>query len=140
MTRALDGQTLPVYASSHHRREWIHVLDQCRAIEMVIEGGVVGDTYHVGTRVEKSLDEIADLVLGALDQPAGLKTTVPDRPGHDRRYALNSTKLRREIGWRPEIAFEQGLAETVGWYVDHRAWWQPLIDRAPVNEDVAWSR
>ena len=140
VTRALDDRPLPLYASSQHRREWIHVLDHCRAIEMVIDRGRVGETYHVGTGVEKSVEEIADLVLGALDRPASLKTTVPDRPGHDRRYALDSTKIRRELGWRPEIPFEQGLAETVAWYANNRAWWQPLLDRAPVNEDIAWSR
>ena len=139
-TRALEDRPLPIYASSQNRREWIHVLDHCRAIEMVIDRGRVGQTYHVGTGVEKSVEEIADLVLAALDKPASLKTTVPDRPGHDRRYALDWTKIRRELGWRPEIPFEEGLAETVAWYANNRAWWQPLLDRAPVNEEVAWSR
>ena len=139
-TRALDDRPLPMYASSQNRREWIHVLDHCRAIEMVIDHGRVGQTYHVGTGVEKSVEEIADLVLAALDRPASLKTTVPDRPGHDRRYALDSSKIRGELGWRPEIPFEQGIAATVEWYANNRAWWQPLLDRAPVNEDIAWSR
>ncbi|MDQ2854154.1 MAG: dTDP-glucose 4,6-dehydratase [Chloroflexota bacterium] len=137
-TRALDDRPLPIYASSQNRREWIHVLDHCRAIEMVIDRGEVGQTYHVGTGVEKSVEEIADLVLAALDRPTSLKTTVPDRPGHDRRYALDSSKIRDELGWRPEIPFEQGIAETVEWYANNRTWWQPLLDRAPVNEDIAW--
>lgn len=139
-TRALDDRPLPVYMSSQNRREWIHVLDHCRAIELVIDRGRVGETYHVGTGVEKSVDEIADVILAALGKPAILKTTVPDRPGHDRRYALNWTKISRELGWQPEVPFDRGIAETVSWYADHRAWWQPLLDRAPINEEVAWSR
>jgi dTDP-glucose 4,6-dehydratase len=138
--RALDDRPLPMYASKENRREWIHVLDHCRAIELVLDRGSVGETYHVGTGVEKSVDEIADLVLAALGKPASLKTTIPDRPGHDRRYVLDWTKIRRELGWQPEVPFDEGIAETVRWYADHRAWWEPLLERAPVNEEVAWSR
>jgi dTDP-glucose 4,6-dehydratase len=140
LTRALDDRPLPVYASSQNRREWIHVLDHCRAIELVIDEGRVGETYHVGTGVEKSVEQIAELVLGALDKPASLKVSVPDRPGHDRRYALDWSKIRHELGWQPEVSFDQGLAETIGWYTDNRSWWEPLLDRAPVNEEVAWTR
>jgi dTDP-glucose 4,6-dehydratase len=140
VTRALDDRPLPVYASHQNRREWIHVLDHCRAIEAVIDSGRVGETYHVGTGVEKSVEEIADFVLAALGKPASLKTVVPDRPGHDRRYALDWTKISRELGWQPEVPYDRGLAETLRWYVDNRAWWEPLLDRAPVNEEVAWSR
>ena len=139
-TRALDDRALPLYASSEHRREWIHVIDHCRAIEAVIDHGRVGETYHVGTGVERSVEEIADLVLGALGKPQSLKTTVPDRPGHDRRYALDWTKISSELGWQPTIPFDRGIAETVRWYADHRSWWEPLLARAPVNEEVAWSR
>jgi dTDP-glucose 4,6-dehydratase len=139
-TRALDDRPLPVYASSQNRREWIHVLDHCRAIELVIDEGRVGETYHVGTGVEKSVEQIADLVLGALDKPASLKLSVPDRPGHDRRYALDWSKIRSELGWQPEVPFDQGLTEVIGWYTHNRSWWEPLLDRAPVNEEVAWTR
>ena len=139
-TRALDDRPLPLYASMQNRREWIHVLDHCRAIELVIDRGRVGETYHVGTGVEKSVEEIADVVLAELGKPPELKTIVPDRPGHDRRYVLDWTKIRGELGWQPEVAFERGIAETVGWYAEHRDWWQPLLDRAPVREEVAWIR
>ena len=139
-SRALDDRPLPIYASSEHRREWIHVLDHCRAIELVIERGRVGETYHVGTGVEKSVDEIADAVLRILGKPASLKTTVPDRPSHDRRYVLDWTKIQRELGWEPRMPFDEGIAETLRWYGDHRDWWEPLLDRAPVQEEVAWSR
>ena len=140
ITRALDDRPLPVYESSDNRREWIHVLDHCKAIELVLEKGRVGETYHVGTGVEKSVTEIADTVLEVLEKPSSLKTTVPDRPGHDRRYVLDWTKIHRELGWEPSITWERGAWETVRWYADNRTWWEPLLDRAPVKEDEQWSR
>jgi dTDP-glucose 4,6-dehydratase len=137
-TNALDDKPLPLYESTANKREWLHVLDHCRAIELVLEKGRVGETYNVGSGIEKSIAEIADAVLDALGKPASLKEIVPDRPGHDRRYLLDSTKLRNELGWSEQIGFEQGLAETVRWYADNRAWWEPLKDRAPVAESSAW--
>ncbi len=107
-TLALDDQSLPLYASTANRREWIHVLDHCRAVERVLADGRVGETYHVGTGVEASIEQIADRVLAALGKPAALKTIVADRPGHDRRYLLDTTKIRRELGWAPEVDFDQG--------------------------------
>ncbi len=133
-TRAIDGEPLPLYESSQNRREWIHVDDHCRAIELVLERGVVGETYHVGTGREASVEEIADAVLASTGRPAALKTIVPDRPGHDRRYLLDSSRIRRELGWEPTVAFEEGLAATVDWYVANEAWWRPLIGRSPVVE------
>ena len=138
-TLALDDRPLPLYASTQNRREWIHVLDHCSAIEAVLERGEVGETYHVGTRDERSIEDIADAVLDALGKPASLKSIVPDRPGHERRYLLDSAKIRRELGWEPAIRFEDGLPATVAWYAEHRDWWEPLRERAPVVED-AWSR
>jgi dTDP-glucose 4,6-dehydratase len=93
----------------------------------------------VGTGVEKSIEEIADVVLAALNKPASLKTIVPDRPGHDRRYLLDATKIRKELGWESTIPFDQGLADTVAWYAANREWWEPLRGRAPVVEEAAWS-
>jgi dTDP-glucose 4,6-dehydratase len=136
-TNALDDLPLPLYASTQNRREWLHALDHCSAIELVLEAGVEGETYNVGSGVEKSIEEIADGVLELAGKPATLKTIVPDRPGHDRRYLLDSSKLRRELGWKPVIDFERGLRETVAWYTDNRDWWEPLKDRAPVQE-TAW--
>jgi dTDP-glucose 4,6-dehydratase len=135
---ALDDRPIPLYASTQNRREWLHVIDHCRAIESVLGAGRVGETYHVGSGVERSIDEIADLVLGRLGKPDTLKTIVPDRPGHDRRYLLDSGKIARELGWAPTVPFEQGLADTVGWYVENRRWWAPLRQRAPVEEKTAW--
>ncbi len=133
ISRALDDQPLPVYASADHRREWLHVSDHCAAIDLVLHRGEVGGTYNVGSGEERTVTQLADTVLSLLDKPADLRQTVPDRPGHDRRYLLDSTKLRT-LGWAPAVAFEQGIYQTVQWYVDHRSWWEPLRDRAPVAE------
>jgi dTDP-glucose 4,6-dehydratase len=138
-TNAIEGRPLPLYASTRHRREWLHVEDHCRAIEAVLERGEIGETYHVGSGREASIDEVADLVLGALGRPSTLKTIVPDRPGHDRRYLLDSSKIRARLGWDPVEQFEQGLADTVAWYAANRAWWDPLRERAPV-EETGWTR
>ncbi|MBB4895197.1 dTDP-glucose 4,6-dehydratase [Streptomyces olivoverticillatus] len=138
VTNALRGKQLPVYASRHHRREWIHVDDHCRAIDAVLSGGVPGRTYHVGTAKEASVQEIADLVLDELGLPASLQTTVADRPGHDRRYLLDSSRIERELGWRPTVPFEEGMRETIRWYRDHPQWWKPLLDRRPVAEESVW--
>jgi dTDP-glucose 4,6-dehydratase len=140
VTSALDDQPLQMYASTENRREWIHALDHCAAIDAVLERGRVGETYHVGTGVEKSIEEIADGVLAELGKPADLKTIIPDRPGHDRRYILDWSKIRRELGWEPRIQFDRGLAETVAWYAEHRDWWEPLRERAPVVEGAAWQK
>jgi dTDP-glucose 4,6-dehydratase len=137
LTNALDDIELPLYASTENKREWLHVDDHCRAIELVLDKGVVGETYNVGSGVEKSIAEIADLVLELTGKPESLKTIVPDRPGHDRRYLLDSSKLRRELGWEPQIEFADGMRATVDWYVASRDWWEPLKERAPVRES-AW--
>jgi dTDP-glucose 4,6-dehydratase len=137
LTNALDDLDLPLYASTQNRREWLHVDDHCRAIELVLAEGREGETYNVGSGLERSIEEIADLVLELTGKTQALKTIVPDRPGHDRRYLLDSSKLRRELGWEPEIGFEDGLRATADWYAANRDWWQPLKERAPVRES-AW--
>ena len=138
VTNALDDKPLPMYASTENRREWLHVRDHCRAVELVLQRGRVGETYNVGSGIEASIEEIADRVLELTGKPASLKTIVPDRPGHDRRYLLDSTKIERELGWRPEIGFEDGLREAVDWYAANRAWWEPLRERLQV-EETAWT-
>jgi len=140
VARALRDEPLPMYASKDNRREWIHVVDHCRAIDRVLEAGRVGETYHVGTGVERSIEEIAHAILALLGKPAELITIVPDRPSHDRRYVLDWTRIRTELGWEPSVPFAEGLAETVAWYVAHPEWWEPLLGRAPVAEGEAWSR
>jgi dTDP-glucose 4,6-dehydratase len=136
-TNALDDEPLPLYASTQNKREWLHVLDHCSAIELVLQRGRVGETYLVGSGIEATVEDIADRVLDALGKPQSLKKIVPDRPGHDRRYLLDSSKLRTELGWEPAFDFDEGLRATVEWYVEHRSWWEPLKGRAPVSE-TSW--
>ena len=135
-THALDDLALPLYASTQNKREWLHVRDHCRAIELVLEQGEAGETYNVGSEVERSIEEVADAVLELTGKDASLKTIVPDRPGHDRRYLLDSSKLRG-LGWSEEIGWDEGIAQTVRWYAENRDWWEPLRNRAPVDE-AAW--
>jgi dTDP-glucose 4,6-dehydratase len=137
-TNALDDEPLPMYASTENKREWLHVLDHCSAIDLVLREGTEGETYNVGSGVEATIAEIADLVLELTEKPATLKTIVPDRPGHDRRYLLDATKIREELGWEPAHGWREGLAETVAWYAGNREWWEPLKKRAPV-EETSWS-
>jgi dTDP-glucose 4,6-dehydratase len=139
VTNALDDVALPLYRSTRNRREWLHVLDHCTAIDLVLESGREGETYNVGSGIEASIEELADRILALAGKPESLKTIVPDRPGHDRRYLLDSTKIRRELGWEPATDFGAGLEETVVWYAENRAWWEPLKERAPVAE-TAWSQ
>lgn len=134
-TRALNDIELPLYKTTANKREWLHVDDHCRAIDLVLQKGEIGETYNVGSGVEKSILEIADVILDELGKPESLKTIVPDRPSHDRRYLLDSSKLRNKLGWEPQIEFEKGVRETIQWYVNNRSWWEPLVERAPVVED-----
>jgi dTDP-glucose 4,6-dehydratase len=125
ITNALDGEPLPVYGDGRQRREWLHVADHCAAVELALRAGTAGEVYNVGGEEHENLDVVAR-ILALTDAPAGLVRHVTDRPGHDRRYALDSTKLQ-ELGWRPRHSFGQGgLAETVEWYRAHRDWWEPI--------------
>ena len=133
-TKALEGQPLPLYEHSQNKREWVYVLDHCRAIDLMIHQGKIGEVYNVGTGTEKTVEEIADSVLSALNLPQSMKTYVPDRPSHDRRYLLDSSKVRTELGWKPLIDFADGLRETVKWYVENKQWWQVLKEREAVQE------
>jgi dTDP-glucose 4,6-dehydratase len=122
-TNALEDKSLPLFKSSLNRREWIHADDHSSAVWAILEKGRIGEAYNIGTGVEKSVEQITDAILATLDKPHTLKTYVPDRPGHDRRYAIDSTKLRTETGWEPKISFEEGMRQTVEWYRDNPQWW-----------------
>ncbi len=134
-TNALEDKPLPLYRQSGNRREWLHVDDHCAAIESVLTRGRVGETYNVGTGEERSIEELADAVLGVLGKSSSLKTYVMDRPGHDRRYLLDHAKIQRELGWSPRIGFAHGLAATIRWYDENRAWWAPKKARAAAQLD-----
>jgi dTDP-glucose 4,6-dehydratase len=124
VTNALDGQLLPVYGDGRQRREWLHVDDHCHAIELVLREGSPGETYNVGGDERENLDMV-DRILELTGADRSLVRHVEDRPGHDRRYAINDAKLR-SLGWSPSHPLEDGLVETVDWYRRNRAWWEPI--------------
>ncbi|MFC0006718.1 dTDP-glucose 4,6-dehydratase [Micromonospora siamensis] len=138
VTQALQGRPLPVYASSRNRREWLHVEDHCRAVEAVLLHGRTGETYNIGSGVEVDVETLADSVLAELGLGPELKARVPDRPSHDRRYLLDSGKVRTELGWAPRIGFAAGLRETISWYRENESWWRPLLARASTVQESAW--
>jgi dTDP-glucose 4,6-dehydratase len=127
---AVSGRELPVYGDGLYVRDWIHVLDNCRATDLVLRRGEPGQVYNIGARAEKSNLEMINLILDLAarrrglerDRLAGLIRHVADRPGHDRRYAIDAAKLRSELGFRPSLSFEQGLAQTVDWYLANPEW------------------
>jgi dTDP-glucose 4,6-dehydratase len=130
VTNALDGLPLPLYGDGLNVRDWLHVLDHCRAIDWLIERGGSGEVYNVGGGNEVANIDLTLRILELTSRPKTAIRRVPDRPGHDRRYALDSAKLRA-LGWRPEVPFEAGLAETVAWYRDNEAWWRPIKKEDP---------
>ena len=125
VTNALDGEPLPLYGDGRQVRDWLHVDDHCAAIETVLREGAPGAVYNIGADDDLENREVAERILDLTGADPSLLRHVQDRPGHDRRYALDSSKLR-SLGWRPQRRFEEGLAETVAWYRDNRAWWEPL--------------
>lgn len=124
---ALNGNKLPVYGNGENIREWIYVIDHCRAIDMVMENGKLGEVYNIGTGEEESNIKIVKTILKILDKTDSLIEFVEDRAGHDLRYALDNTKIVNEIGWRPIYDLESGLIRTVIWYVENEEWWNKLI-------------
>jgi dTDP-glucose 4,6-dehydratase len=123
-TNALDDKPLPVMKSSENKREWIHADDHSAAVWKIIQDGKIGESYNIGTGIEKSVAEITRTVLVTLDKPKSLIEEIPDRLGHDRRYLLDSSKLRNELGWEPVIDFETGIRDTILWYKENRIWWE----------------
>jgi len=137
IARALAGEPLPVYGDGKNVRDWLFVGDHCQAIRTVLEKGRVGETYNVGGNAEKQNLEVVHMICALLDErvpradgkPRSSQITfVADRPGHDRRYAIDASKLRDELGWEPEYTFEQGIAETVDWYLANQAWVKRVLD------------
>src|SRR5215218_5737945 len=125
ITNAFDRQSLPVYGDGRQRREWLHVADHCAAIELVLRRGARGEVYNVGGQERENMD-VVRRILDLSGAPPDLVRHVADRPGHDRRYAVDSSKLRG-LGWTPRHSFDGGgLAETVEWYREHRDWWEPI--------------
>jgi dTDP-glucose 4,6-dehydratase len=135
--KGLAHETLPVYGDGMNVRDWLYVEDHANALAIVLERGVVGETYNVGGRNERTNLHVVHTICDLLDtlEPGsrgsrrGLIGFVTDRPGHDRRYAIDATKLERELGWRAVETFETGLEKTVAWYLANRAWWQDIVAR-----------
>ena len=119
---ALGDKALPVYGDGMQVRDWLHVRDHCAAICTVLDKGRPGEVYNIGGNNERANLDIVRLILAALDKPESLIAHVADRPGHDRRYAIDNGKITSELGWAPEYTFEQGMAETIRWYLDNAAW------------------
>jgi dTDP-glucose 4,6-dehydratase len=122
VTNLLHDLAVPVYGDGGQVRDWIHVRDHCAAVHRVWRAGRVGEVYNIGGRCEKTNLELTHALLDLLKKPASLIRYVKDRPGHDRRYAIDCTKIERELGWQPEISFEQGLGQAVDWYREHAGW------------------
>ncbi|HEY9369547.1 dTDP-glucose 4,6-dehydratase [Streptomyces sp.] len=126
ITNLLEGRPVPLYGDGHNVREWLHVDDHCRAIHAILTRGRPGEIYNVGGGAELPNTEIATRLLGLCGADESAVIRVADRPGHDDRYSLDGTKIRRQLGWVPQIGFEEGLRETVAWYRDNPAWWKAV--------------
>jgi dTDP-glucose 4,6-dehydratase len=133
VTNLLDGKKVPLYGDGLNVRDWLHVDDHCRGIQLVLDGGRVGEVYNIGGGTELTNKELTEHLLAACGATWDSVEPVEDRKGHDRRYSVDITKISTELGYRPEVGFDEGLADTVRWYRDNRAWWEPLKDRAALT-------
>jgi dTDP-glucose 4,6-dehydratase len=124
---AMADRELPVYGDGMQVREWLHVKDHCTAIEAVLERGRAGEVYNIGSGHEMPNLEVVRMILAKLGKSESLIRHVTDRPGHDRRYAIDSTKIREELGWEPSVPVDTGMTETIAWYADHGDWWERIL-------------
>jgi dTDP-glucose 4,6-dehydratase len=142
IVKGLAESTLPVYGDGQNVRDWLYVEDHAQALALIVEQGRVGETYNIGGRNERTNLEVVKAVCELLDEhapsPRGsrhrLISFVADRPGHDRRYAIDASKLENELGWRAKENFESGIAKTVRWYIDHPSWWRSILERGYSTE------
>ena len=128
IANALADKPLPVYGNGENVRDWLYVEDHCRAIDLIIHAGKVGEVYNVGGHNEKRNIDIVRIICQELGKPESLIVHVEDRKGHDRRYAIDPAKTHRELGWLPETKFEDGIKKTIKWYLEHKKWWQDIIN------------
>jgi dTDP-glucose 4,6-dehydratase len=132
---AIEGKPLPVYGRGDNVRDWLHVDDHARALELIVSRGRVGESYNVGARSERTNLQVVEAICDLVDERLGggprrdLIAFVEDRPGHDRRYAIDPSKIERELGWRAAHSFETGLADTVDWFLANEPWWRPIRER-----------
>jgi dTDP-glucose 4,6-dehydratase len=127
------GKKLPVYGDGENIRDWIHVEDHNRGVDLVIRKGKIGETYLLGGNAEKTNLEVVQTILKVLGKDENLIEFVKDRAGHDLRYAIDSSKIEKELGWKREHDFESGIKQTVGWYTTHEDWWKKLLSKDYLN-------
>ncbi|PKK13509.1 dTDP-glucose 4,6-dehydratase [Thermomonospora sp. CIF 1] len=137
VTNLLSGEPAPLYGDGSHVREWLHVSDHCRAVQLVLTSGRAGEVYNIGGGTERTNRQIAEELVRLCGAGPEMIRRVPDRKGHDRRYALDDSKIRAELGYAPQVPFEEGLAATVAWYRDHPDWWKPLRESAGTVRESA---
>ena len=128
ISRALADESLPVYGTGENVRDWLYVKDHCAAIDKVIHNGREGEVYNVGGHNERTNLQVVKTILKELGKPESLITFVTDRKGHDRRYAIDPTKIETELGWSPTTPFDEGIKQTIDWYLTHKQWWQNIIN------------
>lgn len=126
IVNCLTDKPLLVYGEGLNVRDWLYVEDHCKAIDLIIHKGRVGEVYNIGAHSEMRNIEIVKLICRELQKPESLITYLPDRKGHDRRYAVDSSEIRKELGWKPETEFKEGIRKTIRWYLDNREWWEAL--------------
>lgn len=127
ISRALAEEALPVYGEGLNVRDWLYVDDHCKAIDMITDSGRIGEVYNIGGHNEKRNIDVVRTILRTVGKDESLITHVKDRPGHDRRYAIDPSKIKAELGWEPETAFDNGIRKTIEWYLDNRDWWQKIL-------------
>ena len=129
ITNAMQNKPLPIYGKGQAVRDYLFVEDHCRAIDLVLQKGKIGETYCIGGDSEKNTIELADAILGLMGESKSLKTFVEDRKGHDMRYAMDHKKITRELGWKPQVTFTEGLKQTIKWFEEHEDWWKRIISK-----------
>lgn len=134
ITNALQDRHVPVYGDGMNVRDWLYVYDHCRAIDAVLHKGKEGEVYNIGGNNERTNLEITEIILNALDKPKSLIKYVEDRLGHDRRYAIDSAKIQQELGWEPEMDFNEGIKTTIEWYINNKQWTKNLVDKKLAKE------
>ena len=127
INNAKNDKQLPVYGEGKNVRDWLHVYDHCAGIDLVMRNGKNGEVYNIGGHNERHNIDVVKTILKELDKPESLITYVSDRKGHDMRYAIDPTKIHNELGWFPDTRFEDGIKETITWYLNNRDWWEPII-------------
>jgi dTDP-glucose 4,6-dehydratase len=127
INNALNDKELPVYGDGLHVRDWLYVYDHCKAVWLVLTEAKPGETYNIGGCNEKKNIEVVELILERLKKPKTLIRHITDRPGHDRRYAIDATKITNELGWKPTVSFEEGLAKTIDWYLANQKWLNNVV-------------